>query len=57
MLKLNTSEQGFEKAFKELLKRGQMDMDNVSKIVSTIISEIKTEGNEALKRHIEKFDK
>jgi len=34
-----------------------MDMDNVSKIVLNIISEIKKDGNEALKNHIEKFDK
>jgi len=32
-------------------------MDNVSKIVLNIISEIKKDGNEALKAHIEKFDK
>jgi histidinol dehydrogenase len=52
-----TNDDGFKKEFDELLRRGHMDMDNVSKIVSGIIAEIKTEGNEALKRHIEKFDK
>jgi histidinol dehydrogenase len=53
----NTKEENFKKDFNELLKRGHMDMDNVSKIVLDIISEIKKEGNGALKRHIEKFDK
>ncbi|MDD3344445.1 MAG: histidinol dehydrogenase, partial [Sulfurospirillaceae bacterium] len=56
MLLLQTSEHNFKSQFDELLKRGHMDMDNVSKIVSTIISEIKTDGNRALKNHIEKFD-
>lgn len=57
MLLLKTNEQNFKAQFDELLRRGHMDMENVSKIVSTIISEIKTEGNGALKNHIEKFDK
>lgn len=54
---LKTTDENFQTQFNELLKRGQMDMDNVSKIVSTIISEIKSSGNNALKNHIEKFDK
>lgn len=56
MLLLKSNEQTFQAQFTELLKRGHMDMENVSKIVSNIIFEIKTEGNTALKRHIEKFD-
>lgn len=52
-----TTDENFQIQFNELLKRGQMDMDNVSKIVSTIIAEIKSSGNNALKNHIEKFDK
>jgi len=57
MLILKTTDENFQTQFDELLKRGQMDMDNVSKIVSTIISDIKSSGNNALKEHIEKFDK
>lgn len=57
MLILKTTDENFQIQFNELLKRGQMDMDNVSKIVSTIIAEIKLSGNTALKNHIEKFDK
>jgi len=57
MLLLKTSDPHFKATFDTLLKRGNMDMENVSKIVSGIITEIKSEGNVALKRHIEKFDK
>ena len=57
MKQLYTSDENFKKEFDELLKRGHMDMDNVSKIVLDIISQIKKNGNDALKEHIEKFDK
>ena len=57
MLLLKTNEANFQAQFDELLRRGNMDMENVSKIVGGILSEIKTEGNSALKNHIEKFDK
>ena len=57
MKQINTNNKNFKQEFDELLKRGHMDMDNVSKIVLNIISEIKKDGNEALKNHIEKFDK
>lgn len=57
MLLLKTNEENFQVQFDALLRRGNMDMDNVSKIVSTIIAEIKADGNDALKNHIEKFDK
>lgn len=57
MLLLKTNEQNFQGQFNELLRRGNMDMENVSKIVLNIIAEIKADGNGALKNHIEKFDK
>lgn len=57
MLLLKTESADFQKQFDELLKRGHMDMENVSKIVGGILSEIKNDGNAALKNHIEKFDK
>jgi len=57
MKQIKTSDNDFKEKFDELLKRGHMDMDNVSKIVLNIISEIKQDGNEALKAHIEKFDR
>lgn len=57
MKQINTNDKNFKQEFSELLKRGHMDMDNVSKIVLNIIAEIKKDGNEALKSHITKFDK
>ena len=57
MLLLKTNEPNFKAQFDELLRRGHMDMENVSKIVLTIIAEIKEQGNGAVKEHIEKFDK
>jgi histidinol dehydrogenase len=57
MKMINTNDKNFDMEFNELLKRGHMDMENVSKVVSNIIFEIKKDGNSALKNHIEKFDK
>ncbi|WP_456451800.1 histidinol dehydrogenase [Hydrogenimonas sp.] len=57
MLLIKTTDKDFNEKFDELLKRGAMDMEQVSAIVSGIIKEIRTEGNAALKRHIEKFDR
>jgi len=56
MKQINTKDKDFKQDFTELLKRGHMDMDNVSIIVLNIISEIKKDGNVLLKSHIEKFD-
>ncbi len=53
---IESSSSDFKNAFETLLARGKMDMANVSGIVETIIEEIQNEGNEALKRHIDKFD-
>ena len=53
---LSTANAEFDVAFEELLGRGKMDMEQVSVIVNGIITEIKTEKNLALKRHIAKFD-
>ncbi len=54
---IESSSNDFETEFRALLGRGKMDIANVSGIVGGIIDEIQTEGNRALKRHIEKFDK
>jgi len=53
----SVNDKEFDENFSELLQRGKMDIDNVSSIVKNILDEIKTDGNEALKKHIEKFDK
>ena len=56
MLTITTNDANFEKSFEEILARGKMDIAQVGAIVQSIIDEIKTEKNAALKRHIEKFD-
>ncbi|MDQ7044308.1 MAG: histidinol dehydrogenase [Sulfurimonas sp.] len=56
MIFTNTKDANFKKYFEELQERGKMDMDHVSSIVGNIISEIKTDKNTALKKHIAKFD-
>ncbi len=43
--------------FAELLARGAMDIEGVTSTVNTLLSEIKKEGNGALRRHIAKFDR
>ncbi len=56
MIFTTTADAGFESAFKELLERGKMDIEQVSGIVGGIIKEIKDNKNSALKQHIAKFD-
>ena len=57
MLQIKTTDKNFENQFNKLLERGKMDIENVSKIVNNIIDEIKKDGNNAVKKHVEKFDK
>ena len=52
-----TTDKNFDKEFKEILARGAMDIDNVTPIVKNIIDEVRNEGDEAIIRHISKFDK
>jgi len=52
-----TTDNDFQKNFDEILARGAMDIDSVSPIVKGILDEVKNEGNEAIIRHISKFDK
>ncbi len=52
----STQDSDFKAQMDILLKRGHMDMDGVTDKVSTMLKEIKQEGNVALKRHIEMFD-
>ncbi|MCT7531654.1 histidinol dehydrogenase [Aliarcobacter cryaerophilus] len=52
-----TKDKEFKTEFENILKRAKSDIKGVSKIVENIIDEIVEDGNEALKRHIEKFDK
>ncbi|MCT7616161.1 histidinol dehydrogenase [Aliarcobacter butzleri] len=54
---INTKDVNFKAEFESILARAKSDIKGVSSIVSNIIDEIVNEGNVALKRHIEKFDK
>lgn len=53
---INTNEANFALEFETILSRAKSDIKGVSAIVSNIIDEIIKDGNEALKRHIKKFD-
>lgn len=57
MTLIQTNESNFKLVFNELLGRGKMDMEHVSTIVKNLIDEIRTDGDAALMRHIEKFDR
>lgn len=54
---INTKDANFKAEFDAILARANSDIKGVSSIVMNIIEEIVQEGNIALKRHIEKFDK
>ena len=54
---INTKDNNFEEEFEAILARAKSDIKGVSSIVMNIIDEIVVEGNTALKRHIQKFDK
>jgi histidinol dehydrogenase len=54
---LQTTDNNFQNEFNEILSRGAMDIDKVEPIVKGILEEVKKEGDEALIRHISKFDK
>ncbi len=53
---IQTNDVNFNEQFQEILDRAKTDIKHVSGIVNGIIDEIIEEGNEALKRHIAKFD-
>ena len=57
MTLIQTNEPNFKSVFNELLGRGKMDMEHVSTIVKGLIDEIRADGDSALIRHIEKFDR
>lgn len=57
MIRISTRDSQFQNIFTELLGRGKMDMEHVSSIVKNIIDEIKTDQDDALIRHISKFDR
>ena len=54
---VNTQEKNFKEEFEHILQRSEMDIESVTPIVQKIINEIKKEGDQALFRHIAKFDR
>lgn len=54
---LNTSDSAFCADFEAILNRGNMDLENASKIVSELLNDIRKNGVEAILAHIAKFDK
>ena len=56
MIFTTTTDSKFDSEFQALLQRGKVDISNVTAIVGSIIEQIKTHKNEALKEHIAKFD-
>jgi len=54
---IHTDNPTFKQEFETLLRRGAMDMADVMPIVQTIIQEIKKQGDDALFKHIAKFDR
>jgi len=57
MIFTNSKNSNFKAEFSELLGRGKMDIESVTAIVGNIINEIKSDKDDALMRHISKFDK
>ncbi|RAX53062.1 histidinol dehydrogenase [Helicobacter sp. 16-1353] len=53
---LNIKDNNFNEKFEELLGRGNMDIENASKIVLELLNDIKKNGNKAVIEHIKKFD-
>jgi len=54
---ININDENFKQEFDELLNRGKMDIEGVSKIVGDLLKEIKDSGNEAIKSQIARFDR
>ncbi len=53
---LNTSDSNFRAEFEGILNRGNMDLENASKIVSELLSDIRQRGVGAILEHIARFD-
>ncbi len=57
MLILNTKSSNFQEEFAKILNRSELDIEQVTPIVSNIINEIKAKGDAAVIEHIAKFDR
>ena len=57
MLILHTQSANFKEEFAKILNRSDLDIEQVTPIVSNIINEIKAKGDAAIFEHIAKFDR
>ena len=57
MLRLSTSDADFEKKFRRLVNERRESEEDVSRVVSDILSEVRQRGDEALTEYTERFDK
>jgi len=57
MLRLSTSDADFEKKFKRLVDDRRESEDDVSRVVSGILGEVRALGDEALAEYTERFDR
>lgn len=54
---INTNDKNFKEEFNDILNRAKVDIKNVSGIVNSIIDEIVQDGDDAIVKHVAKFDK
>lgn len=57
MTRIQSSDERFQTVFRDLLNRGKMDMEHVSVVVKGLIDDIRSNQDEALMAHVEKFDR
>lgn len=53
---LKTSDSAFRADFEQILNRGNMDLENATKIVSEILNDVKSKGIRAILPHIKTYD-
>ncbi|MFW5990124.1 MAG: histidinol dehydrogenase [Campylobacterales bacterium] len=54
---VNSSDEGFERFFAELLQRGSSDMEDASEIVKKTIANVRKDGDRALVEDVKRFDR
>ena len=57
MIRLATTDPRFETAFTDLLEQARDTTESVDQAVASIISDVRTEGDVALLRYTERFDR
>ena len=57
MLRLATSDPAFERKFARLVDERRESGDDVSRVVSDILSEVRQRGDEAVSEYTQRFDK